>query len=137
MVWQLWSCCRLRGRATRYVLQPLVCALIFAFLMSPLAFVHEIHNRFCALNGPFPQVLLRPRHVSMDNLIAAAAIYNSLYSLPDDQGGGVCATFQIVSLSGWVRCLPRDLLLFFCIEIRLIRCRMQASRRPKRAAVLV
>ena len=41
----------------------------------------------------------------MDNLTAAAAIYNSLYALPEEQGGGVCATFQIVSLSGWVRVL--------------------------------
>jgi NADH dehydrogenase [ubiquinone] 1 alpha subcomplex assembly factor 5 len=48
------------------------------------------------------QVLARPRHVPADNLIAAAAIYNALYALPDSEGGGVSATFQIVSLSGWV-----------------------------------
>jgi hypothetical protein len=48
------------------------------------------------------QVLARPRSVSLDTLTAAAAIYNSLYALPPDEGGGVCATFQVVSLSGWV-----------------------------------
>ena len=52
--------------------------------------------------GPVLQVLARPRHVALDNLVAAAAIYNSLYSVPRDEGGGVYATFQIVSLSGWV-----------------------------------
>ncbi len=25
-----------------------------------------------------------------------------MYTLPQEEGGGVCATFQVVSLSGWV-----------------------------------
>jgi hypothetical protein len=65
----------------------------------------------CTKTRVMPQVLARPRHVSMGNLTAAAAIYNSLYALPDDQGGGVCATFQIVSLSGWVRFVMMPLLM--------------------------
>ncbi len=56
----------------------------------------------CVELGPVLQVLARPRHVALDNLVAAAAIYNSIYSVPQDEGGGVYATFQIVSLSGWV-----------------------------------
>ncbi len=57
-----------------------------------------------------PQVLARPRHVSIDNLTAAAAIYNSLYAVPEEEGGGVCATFQIVSLSGWVSICCHDVI---------------------------
>ena len=90
---------------------------------------------FCVLNAPNLQVLARPRHVSMDNLIAAAAIYNSLYSLPDDQGGGVCATFQIVSLSGWVGFLFHAYFAMFRFNMQFVRCLTQVSRRPKRAGV--
>jgi hypothetical protein len=57
-----------------------------------------------------PQVLARPRHVSLDNLTAAAAIYNSLYAVPEEEGGGVFATFQIVSLSGWVGVCCHDVI---------------------------